>query len=79
MRVGEIQTLKVNRISDFGLYLVDDQEQEVLLPNRFVSLGNAVGDEIEVSFGSRVLKVRVLSDKEQVGKANAQLMYEVIS
>ncbi len=38
-----------------------------------------VGDEIEVSFGSRVLKVRVLSDKEQVGKANAQLMYEVIS
>ncbi|MBQ3203694.1 MAG: hypothetical protein IJB39_01785 [Alistipes sp.] len=48
MRVGEIQTLKVNRISDYGLYLVDDQEQEVLLPNRFVSLGNAVGDEIEV-------------------------------
>ncbi len=48
MRVGEIQTLKVSRISDFGLYLVDDQEQEVLLPNRFVSLGNAVGDEIEV-------------------------------
>ncbi len=48
MRVGEIQTLKVSRISDFGLYLVDDQEQEVLLPNRFVSLGNAVGDEVEV-------------------------------
>jgi len=38
-----------------------------------------IGDEIEVAFGSRVLKVRVLSDKEQVGKANAQLMYEVIS
>ena len=48
MRGGEIQTLKVNRISDYGLYLVDDQEQEVLLPNRFVSLSNAVGDEIEV-------------------------------
>ena len=48
MRVGEIQTLKVNRISDYGLYLVDDQEQEVLLPNRFVSLSNAVGDEIEL-------------------------------
>ena len=40
--------MKVNRISDYGLYLVDDQEQEVLLPNRFVSLSNAVGDEIEV-------------------------------
>lgn len=48
MKVGRIQTLKVNRISDFGLYLIDDQEQEVLLPNRYVSLGNKVGDEIEV-------------------------------
>ena len=48
MKVGHIQTLKVNRISDFGLYLCDDEEQEVLLPNRFVSLENKVGDEIEV-------------------------------
>lgn len=48
MKVGHIQTLKVNRISDFGLYLIDDEEQEVLLPNRYVSLENKVGDEIEV-------------------------------
>ena len=48
MKVGHIQTLKVNRISDYGLYLIDDQEQEVLLPNRYVSLDNKVGDEIEV-------------------------------
>lgn len=48
MKVGHIQTLKVNRISDFGLYLIDDEEQEVLLPNRYVSLDNKVGDEIEV-------------------------------
>ncbi|MBR5491784.1 MAG: hypothetical protein IKV77_01485 [Alistipes sp.] len=48
MKVGHIQTLKVNRISDYGLYLVDDEGQEVLLPNRFVSLTNAIGDEIEV-------------------------------
>lgn len=48
MKVGHIQTLKVSRISDFGLYLTDDEEQEVLLPNRFVSLENKVGDEIEV-------------------------------
>ena len=37
-----------------------------------------IGDEIEIAFGSRVLKVRVLTDKEQVGKANAPAMYEVI-
>ena len=48
MKVGHIQTLKVSRISDFGLYLIDEQEQEVLLPNRYVSLDNKVGDEIEV-------------------------------
>ena len=48
MKVGRIQTLKVSRISDYGLYLTDDEGQEVLLPNRFVSLANAVGDEIEV-------------------------------
>lgn len=48
MKVGRIQTLKVSRISDYGLYLADEEGQEVLLPNRFVSLSNAVGDEIEV-------------------------------
>ena len=48
MKVGRIQTLKVSRISDYGLYLADEEGQEVLLPNRCVSLSNAVGDEIEV-------------------------------
>lgn len=48
MKVGRIQTLKVNRISDFGLYLIDEEGQEVLLPNRYVSLENKEGDEIEV-------------------------------
>ena len=48
MKVGHIQTLKVNRISDYGLYLADEEGQEVLLPNRYVSLTNAIGDEIEV-------------------------------
>ena len=48
MKVGQIQTLKVNRISDYGLYLIDEEGQEGLLPNRFVSLDNKEGDEIEV-------------------------------
>lgn len=45
---GIYQTLKVNRISDFGLYLADEEGNEVLLPNRYVSLDNKIGDEIEV-------------------------------
>ena len=37
-----------------------------------------VGDELTISFGQRTLKVRVLSIKETVGKAEAASMYEVI-
>lgn len=48
MNAGKIQTLKVNRISEFGLYLVDDEQNEVLLPNRYVSLADKAGDEKEV-------------------------------
>lgn len=48
MKTGEIQRLKVNRISDFGLYLVDDEGVEVLLPNRFTRLDMKEGDEVDV-------------------------------
>lgn len=45
---GEYYTLKVNRVSEFGLYLADKDGDEVLLPNRFASLELKVGDEMEV-------------------------------
>ena len=48
MNTGKIQTLKVNRISEYGLYLADDEQNEVLLPNRYVSLADKEGDEKEV-------------------------------
>ena len=48
MKTGQIQTLKVSRISDFGLYLADDEGAEVLLPNRFTRLDMKEGDEVEV-------------------------------
>ncbi len=48
MRTGEIQRLKVSRISDFGLFLADEEGAEVLLPNRFTRLDMKVGDEVEV-------------------------------
>ncbi|MFI3317709.1 MAG: S1-like domain-containing RNA-binding protein [Rikenellaceae bacterium] len=48
IKAGRIVTLKVNRISEFGLYLVDNEENEVLLPNRYVSLSMREGDEVEV-------------------------------
>ena len=37
-----------------------------------------VGDVVEVAFGARALKIRVLNVKEIAGKADAALLYEVI-
>ena len=48
MKTGEVQTLRVARVSDYGLYLEDGEHNEVLLPNRYVSLAQKVGDEVEV-------------------------------
>jgi ribosomal 50S subunit-recycling heat shock protein len=38
-----------------------------------------IGDEIEVHFGQRALKIRVTNIKEHALKADASDMYEVIS
>lgn len=45
---GQYHTLTVGRISGHGLYLTDGDGNEVLLPNRYVSLEDKAGDEIEV-------------------------------
>lgn len=45
LRAGCTETLTVSRISDHGLYLADNEQQEVLLPNRYTSLSDKVGDK----------------------------------
>lgn len=37
-----------------------------------------VGDVIQVTFGSRTLKIRVLEVKETIGKGDASSLYEVM-
>lgn len=48
MKTGEIQVLTVARVSDYGLYLKDEEGAEVLLPNRFTRLDMKEGDEVKV-------------------------------
>ncbi len=48
IKAGRKHTLTVNRISDFGLYLANADGDEVLLPNRYISLSQKEGDEVEV-------------------------------
>ncbi|RXJ98735.1 DNA-binding protein [Arcobacter sp. CECT 8986] len=48
IKLGEINTLKINRASEPGLYLISQDETEVLLPNVYIKQGMSLGQEIEV-------------------------------
>lgn len=48
LKAGRTQKLTVSRLSEYGLYLADEEQNEVLLPNRYTSLTDKPGDEKEV-------------------------------
>lgn len=48
LNAGEYQTLRISRIAEPGIYLSDEEGNEVLLPNRYVSLADKVGEVVEV-------------------------------
>ena len=48
IRLGEYNELKIDRDTDQGFYLVDDQGEDVLLPNKYIPEDKNVGDHIEV-------------------------------
>ncbi len=48
IHLGEINTLEILRETDHGIYLVDEESNEVLLPNRYVPESFKIWDKIEV-------------------------------
>lgn len=48
MRIGEYNKLMINRFVDFGAYLIDDEDNEVLLPKRYLTGDEELDDMIEV-------------------------------
>jgi len=48
IEIGVYHTLSILRSTDPGLFLGDDDENEVLLPNRYVPESFNIGDKIEV-------------------------------
>ncbi len=48
MNIGQYNQLRINRLVDFGAYLIDDDTHEVLLPKRYLTPEMKVGDEIRV-------------------------------
>ena len=69
-RVIERRTL-ANEVADAGRVLVNGKPAKA-------SYTVKIGDIIEVTFGNRPVKIRVLSDVEQKGKDVAREMFEVI-
>ena len=69
-RVIKRRTL-ANEVADAGRVLVNGKPAKV-------SYMVKIGDIIEVTFGNRPVKIRVLSDVEQKGKDVAREMFEVI-
>ena len=69
-RVSKRRTL-ANEVADAGRVLVNGKPAKA-------SYTVKLGDIIEVTFGNRPVKIRVLSDVEQKGKDVAREMFEII-
>ena len=48
LKLGDYNTLRIVKSVDFGLYLDGGEEGEILLPQRYVTKGMHIGDDIEV-------------------------------
>ena len=48
IKLGDYNTLRIKKRTDFGLYLDGGDEGNILLPNRYVPKGYVIGQEIEV-------------------------------
>ena len=73
--------LKISRIIKRRTVANDACDTERISVNGRVTKASyqvKVGDIIEVSFGGRTLRVRVKDIREQVGKNDADTLYEVL-
>ena len=48
INLGEVCSLLANRQTDNGIYLINEESNEVLLPNKYIPEGLKMGDNIEV-------------------------------
>ncbi len=69
IKIGKYNDLKVNRFVDFGLYLADDADNEVLLPKRYLTGEEKEGD---------ILHVFVYHDSENRPVATTEVPHAVV-
>lgn len=69
IEIGKYNDLRVNRFVDFGLYLIDDEANEVLLPKRNLTGEEQIND---------MLHVFVYNDSENRPVATTETPYAVV-
>lgn len=78
IKVGDYNTLKVIRAVDFGFYL-DDGEEGILLPKRFVPAGLVIGDEVTVFIYHDSEGRLVATTQHPVGKVGDVVKMKVLT
>ncbi len=48
IELGQVNNLKINRVSEPGIYLISKDEEEVLLPNAYITQSMQIGDLLDV-------------------------------
>ncbi len=74
INAGQFHDLTVNRISAFGLFLANNEGDEVLLPNRYVSMADHPGDTLRV-FVYHDSEDRLVATKETPLATTGQIAY----
>lgn len=78
MDIGKLNLLKINRSTEFGLYLMDENEIEALLPNRYVTDAMKIGEEIEVFVYNDSEDRRTATTEKPILQLNEFALLEVV-
>ena len=75
IKIGEYNTLTILRDTEPGLFLGDNEENEILLPNRYVPQDFEIGDEIEIfAYLDNEERPVAITDKPYIKKGDFALL-----
>ncbi|MGC6437815.1 MAG: S1 RNA-binding domain-containing protein [Flavobacteriaceae bacterium] len=75
IEIGAFNNLKILRDTDPGLFLGDDEDNEVLLPNRYVPQDFNIGDDIDVFvYLDNEERLVAVTDKPHIKKGDFALL-----
>lgn len=78
IKLGRINTLKINRVSEPGLYLIAGDEEEVLLPNAYITPTMQINDLLEVFIYTDSEDRLVATTVSPLGLLNDYVALEVV-